>query len=118
MATNRQVKTPGAAPEPTADETKTTDEVKTTDQQSDATQPDANQTADSSTESNQESTVDQVALIEQLQKQLAAAENKTKSLEGQLRRTTSANTGDVAKATAEVPTDGKPYLSAKGWTRG
>lgn len=117
MATNRQVKTPGAAPAPTVEEEVKTTESEATEQQSaDTTPEDQAKTGD--TESETESTVDQAALIEQLQNQLAAAEANNQALKGQLRRTTPVNTGDVAKVTAEVPTDGKPYLSAKGWTRG
>ena len=108
MASTRQVKTPGAAPEPTVDETKATD------QQADATQPDVNQ----STEDSTDPTVDQTALIEELRKQLEAAEANNQALKGQLRRTTPAKTNDMANASAEGPTDGTPYLSPKGWTRG
>lgn len=115
MATNRQVKTPGAAPAPTVEEEVQTTESETTEQPSDTTPEDQAQTGDTETEAD--STVDQTALIEQLQNQLAAAEANNQALKGQLRRTTSANTGDVAKATAEAPKAGTPYLSPQGWTR-
>lgn len=123
MAGNRQIKTPGAAPESTVDETKATDEVKAAEQQADATQPDANQSPEDQvqtgdTETETESTVDQTALIEELRKQLEASENKNKALEGQLRRATPAKTTDMANAAPETPAKGSPYLSAKGWTRG
>ncbi|HFG6953844.1 hypothetical protein [Acinetobacter baumannii] len=118
MAGNRQIKTPGAAPEPT-----TVDETKPTEQQAEATQADANQQPEDQvqtgdTESETESTVDQAALIEELRKQLEASENKNKALEGQLRRATPAKTTDMANAAPETPAKGSPYLSAKGWTRG
>lgn len=117
MAGNRQIKTPGAAPEPT-----TVDETKPTEQQADATQPaettPEDQTQTGGAESETESTVDQTALIEELRKQLEASENKNKALEGQLRRATPAKTTDMANATPEIPAKGSPYLSAKGWTRG
>ena len=118
MASNRQVETPGAAPEPTVDETKSNDEVKTTDQQQPDTTPDDTQAQTGDTGSDAEPTVDQAALIEDLKRQLQESENKNKSLEGQLRRATPAKTNDMAAATTEAPADGKPYLSPKGWTRG
>ncbi|ONN50969.1 hypothetical protein AC056_06085 [Acinetobacter genomosp. 33YU] len=114
MASTRQVKTPGATPESTVDESKPTDEVNAAEQQPDGTKADVNQ----STEGSTESTVDQAALIEELRKQLEAAEADKKALQGQLRRTTPAKTTDMANASAEAPTDGTPYLSPKGWTRG
>ncbi|EXS25310.1 hypothetical protein J658_0056 [Acinetobacter baumannii 573719] len=115
MASTRQVKTPGAAPESTVDEEVKTTKSETTEQQpADTTPEDQAQTGD--TESETESTVDQAALIEELRLKLEAAENKNKSLEGQLRRTTPVNTSDMAKA--ETAKAGTPYLSAKGWTRG
>lgn len=114
MASTRQVKTPGAAPEPAVDETKATD------QQADATQPaettpeDQAQTGD--TESETEPTVDQAALIAQLQKQLQEAEANNQALKGQLRRETTKTTGP-ANTPAEAVQAGTPYLSPKGWTR-
>lgn len=114
MASTRQVKTPGAAPEPTVDETQATA------QQVDATQPaettpeDQAQTGD--TESETEPTVDQAALIEQLKNQLAAAEANNQALKGQLRRE-GAKTTDTANAPTEAVKAGTPYLSPKGWTR-
>ncbi|AZP28416.1 hypothetical protein KWE42_16060 [Acinetobacter pittii] len=110
MASTRQVKTPGAAPETTVDE-----EVKTTESETTEQQP-ADQAQTSDTGSETETTVDQAALIEELRLKLEAAENKNKSLEGQLRRTTPVNTSDMAKA--ETAKAGTPYLSPKGWTRG
>ncbi|MDO7240313.1 hypothetical protein Q5M79_06350 [Acinetobacter baumannii] len=121
MASTRQVKTPGATPEPTVDETKATDEVKAAEQQADATQADANQSPDDQaqtgdTGSETEPTVDQAALIAQLQKQLQEAEANNQALKGQLRRE-----GAKSTDTANVPTEsvqaGTPYLSPKGWTR-
>lgn len=116
MASTRQVKTPGAVPESTVDEEVKTTESETTEQQPADTTP-ADQTQTGDTESETESTVDHAALIEELRQQLAAAENKTKALEGQLRRTTPVNTSDMAKATTEELKAGTPYLSPKGWTR-
>lgn len=116
MASNRQVKTPGAAPESTVDETKATE------QQADATQPvdttpDDTQAQTGDTGSDTESTVDQAALIEELKRQLQESENKNKSLEGQLRRTTPTKPTDAAIAPTETVQAGAPYLSPKGWTR-
>ncbi|MGP4772536.1 hypothetical protein ACS125_18610 [Acinetobacter sp. PFS20] len=116
MASNRQVKTPGAAPESTVDETKATE------QQADATQPaettpDDTQAQTGDTGSETESTVDHAALIEELRQQLAASEANNQALKGQLRREGVKST-DMAAATTEAPADGKPYLSPKGWTRG
>lgn len=116
MAGNRQIKTPGAAPEPTVDEEFKTTESETTEQQSAETTPeDQSQTGD--TESETESTVDQAALIEQLKKQLQEAEANNQALKGQLRReaTKSADTANVPTETVQA---GTPYLSPKGWTRG
>lgn len=117
MAGNRQVKTPGAAPESTVDETKSNDEVNTTEQQPADTTPD-DQTQTGDTGSDNESTVDHAALVEELKRKLEASESKNKALEGQLRRATPSKTTDMAAATTEAPADGKPYLSPKGWTRG
>lgn len=116
MASTRQVKTPGAAPEPTVDETKTTE------QQANATQPDANQSPDDQSQtgdtgSETESTVDQAALIAQLQKQLQEAEANNQALKGQLRRESS-KPADTSNAPTESAKAGTPYLSPKGWTRG
>ena len=116
MASNRQVKTPGAAPESMVDETKSNDEVKTTDQQpADTTPEDQAQTGD--TGSDAESTVDHAALIEELKRQLQESENKNKSLEGQLRREAT-KPSDTANVPTETVQAGTPYLSPKGWTRG
>ncbi|GEM_PF-1755926 len=113
MASTRQVKTPGAAPEPTVDEEVKTTESETTEQQpADTTPDDQSQTGDA------ESDADQTALIEELRKQLEAAEANNQALKGQLRRATPAKTTDMANATAEAQTAGTPYLSPKGWTRG
>ncbi|WP_336975331.1 hypothetical protein [Acinetobacter pittii] len=117
MAGNRQIKTPGAAPEPT-----TVDETKATEQQADATQPDANQSPEDQTQtgdtgSETESTVDQAALIAQLQKQLQEAEANNQALKGQLRREGAKST-DTANAPTEAAKASAPYLSPKGWTRG
>lgn len=100
----------------------TVDESKPTEQQADATQPaetaPEDQVQTGGAESETESTVDQVALIEELRKQLEAAEAEKKALQGQLRRTTPAKTVDMSNASAEAQTAGTPYLSPKGWTRG
>lgn len=116
MAGNRQIKTTGAAPEPT-----TVDETKATEQQADATQPDANQSTEDQAQtgdagSETESTVDQTALVEQLRQQLAAAEANNQALKGQLRREW-AKTPDAANVPTETVQAGTPYLSPKGWTR-
>lgn len=115
MAGNRQIKTPGAAPESTVDETKATE------QQADATQADANQSPEDQTQtgdtgSETESTVDQAALIAQLQKQLQEAEANNQALKGQLRREATKTT-DTANVPTETVQAGTPYLSPKGWTR-
>ena len=116
MAGNRQVKTPGAAPEPTVDETKATDGVKATEQQADANQSSDDQAQTGDAESETESTVDQAALIAQLQKQLQEAEANNQALKGQLRREATKST-DTANALTEPAKAGTPYLSPKGWTR-
>ncbi|WP_284081654.1 hypothetical protein [Acinetobacter nosocomialis] len=118
MASPRQVKTPGAAPEPTVDETKATDEVKAAEQQADATQQAETTPEDQTQTGDNESTVDHAALIEELKQKLEASEAEKKALQGQLRRTTTTKTTELANASAEAQTEGKPYLSAKGWTRG
>lgn len=110
----RQLKTPGAAPESTVEEEVQTTESETTEQPSDTTPEDQAQTSDTGSET--ESTVDQAALIEQLQKQLAAAEANNQALKGQLRRE-GTKTTDTANAPTETVQAGTPYLSPKGWTR-
>ncbi|MGX4758563.1 hypothetical protein [Acinetobacter baumannii] len=115
MASTRQVKTPGATPEPTVEE-----EVKTTDSETteqlpvDTTPEDQAQTGDA--ESETESTVDQAALIAQLQKQLQEAEANNQALKGQLRRESS-KSADTPNVPTETVKAGTPYLSPKGWTR-
>lgn len=52
-----------------------------------------------------------------VEQQPADTEAKNKALEGQLRRAGTTKPTEAAKADA-VPTDGSPYLSDKGWTRG
>lgn len=121
MAGNRQIKTPGAAPESTVEEPKSTDEVKAAEQQADATQPDANQSSEDQTqtgdtESETESTVDHAALVEQLRQQLAASEANNQALKGQLRREATKTT-DTTNVPTETVQAGTPYLSPKGWTR-
>jgi hypothetical protein len=117
MASNRQVKTPGAAPESTVDETKSNDEVKTTEQQPADTTPNETQTQSGDTGSDAESTVDHAALIEELRQQLAASEANNQALKGQLRREAT-KPSDAAIAPIETVQAGTPYLSPKGWTRG
>lgn len=114
MASTRQVKTPGATPESTVDETKPTEQQADATQVADKTPDDQAQTGDA--ESETESTVDQAALIEQLKNQLAASEANNQALKGQLRRETTKTTGP-ANAPTEVVQAGTPYLSPKGWTR-
>lgn len=112
----RTVKTPGAATtsEPTVEDVKTPEVTQTVEQQpADTTTPE--QTAADSTTS--EPTVDHAARVAELEQLLAETEAKNKALEGQLRRAGTTKPTEVAKADAE-PTDGKPYLSDKGWTRG
>ncbi|MCQ1053520.1 hypothetical protein NNO95_03895 [Acinetobacter baumannii] len=130
----RQIKTPGAATtsEPTVEDVKTPEANQTVEQQpADTTTPE--QTAADSTES--EPTVDavdyaaRIAELEQqlaehaaprvaeLEQMLADQEAKNKALEGQLRRAGTTKPTEAAKTDA-VPTDGSPYLSDKGWTRG
>jgi hypothetical protein len=116
MAGNRQVKTPGAAPEPTVDETKSNDEVKTTEQQQPDTTPDDTQVQTGDTGSDTESTVDHAALIEELRKQLEASEANNQALKGQLRREGAKST-DTANVPTEAVKAGTPCLSPKGWTR-
>lgn len=111
----RNVQTPGAAPKTTVDEEVKTTVSEATEQPSETTPDDQAQTGD--TESETESAVDQAALIEQLQNQLAAAEANTQALKGQLRREGSKTT-DTANAPTETVQAGTPYLSSKGWTRG
>lgn len=115
MASTRQVKTPGATPEPTVEETKATEQQADATQPADTTPEDQVQTGD--TESETESTVDQAALIAQLQKQLQEAEANNQALKGQLRREGAKST-DTANAPTEAAKAGTPYLSPKGWTRG
>lgn len=114
MATNRQVKTPGAAPEPTVDETKATEQQAEATQAADTTPEDQAQTGNA--ESETVSTVDQAALIAQLQKQLQEAEANNQALKGQLRREATKTT-DTANSVPEAVKAGTPYLSPKGWTR-
>lgn len=112
----RTIKTPGAATtsEPTVEDVKTPEANQTVEQQpADTTTPE--QTAADSTES--EPTVDHAARVAELEQLLADQEAKNKALEGQLRRAGNTKTTEAAKADA-APTDGKPYLSDKGWTRG
>lgn len=109
MATTpkRTVKTPGATtPESTVEDVQTQDQT-TGEQPAETTTPE--QTATDSTES--EPTVDHAARVAELEQLLADTEAKNKALEGQIRR------AGTTKADA-VPTDGSPYLSDKGWTRG
>lgn len=114
MTSTRQVKTPGAAPEPTAEEEVQTTESEATEQPSETTPDDQAQTGD--TGSDQESTVDHAALIEELRQQLAASEANNQALKGQLRRE-GAKTTETANAPTEAVKAGTPYLSPKGWTR-
>ncbi|WP_151767928.1 hypothetical protein [Acinetobacter oleivorans] len=117
MASTRQVKTPGAAPEPTTVEEKVqaTESEATEQQPADTTPDDQAQTGDDEAET--EPTVDQAALIEQLQNQLAASEANNQALKGQLRREATKTT-DAANVPTETVQAGTPYLSPKGWTRG